>query len=303
MRLTIILILIWGSLQGQNQEVKSWCNLNCEYTANDLANADLVHLRMEDKDIRERMNSIEYTRFPLRIAIVQSDTNDIEKSEIEIRTAINELNKSFKETKFVFYLEQIDIIKSELVLEDISNNEGNIYDKFSKRYDKSDMITIYLFGHKGAFCNVNEKGISCAKTGGFSYILSDRTNNVVLSTTDFSDVKILAHEFGHFFGLYHTFESHLFGKDNGNSSNCYSTGDRLCDTPPDPGTAYEIYVNYSTCEMNGLQDKLGNNYKPLIDNYMSYYKPCYLKEYTFTAEQNLVMQIAAELPIRHRLSR
>ncbi len=303
MRITLCLVFFWGTLLGQNQEIKSWCNLNCEYTSEDRANSDLIHLRMEDEEVRKRLKSSGFTKFPLRIAIVQSDTNYIEQSELQIRTAITELNKSFEEAKMVFYLAQIDVIKADLVLEEISNNGHNIYDTFSDRYDKSDMITIYLFGHEGSFCDISERGISCAKTGGFSYILSDRTNNVVMSKTDFSDVKILAHEFGHFFGLYHTFEQHLFGKDTFDPNACYNSGDRLCDTPVDPGTAFEIYINYSTCEMVGLKDELGNEYKPLINNYMSYYKPCYLKEYQFTAEQNLVMQIAAELPMRRRLSR
>ena len=113
----------------------------------------------------------------------------------------------------------------------------------------------------------------------------------------------MAHEFGHFFGLYHTFEDRLFGKDTFNPETCNTTGDLVCDTPPDPGTVFEIYVNYSSCEMNGLTDLNGNEYQPILQNYMSYYKPCYLKENIFTGQQVKIMKLASRLDIRKRLSR
>jgi len=37
--------------------------------------------------------------------------------------------------------------------------------------------------------------------------------------------------------------------------------------------------------MYGATDKNGKDYKPMINNYMGYYAPCYMKEYAFTAGQ------------------
>ena len=162
------------------------------------------------------------------------------------------------------------------------------------------MITVYVLNHSQEFCTTVDNSISCSRTGGFSYILSRRANNIVVSQFDLSDQKIVAHEFGHFFGLFHTFEEHVFGKDNFVSTDCDKRGDRICDTPPDPGTAYEIYVNYSTCEMRGFTHENGNDYKPLLDNYMSYYKPCYLKKFSFTPGQLDVMKVAATQPFRKK---
>ena len=39
--------------------------------------------------------------------------------------------------------------------------------------------------------------------------------------------KVLAHEMGHYLGLYHTFEGGCYNAD------CLTSGDRVCDTPPD----------------------------------------------------------------------
>jgi len=185
----------------------------------------------------------------------------------------------------------------------LARNENLIYDHFSTAFDKEDVITVYLMNHAKEFCTVTPTSISCSKTGGFSYILSERTNNLVLSNFDYLDSKIVAHEFGHFFGLYHTFERNLFGSDMFLNQDCYLVGDRLCDTPPDPGSVFEVHVNYTKCEMIGFKDDNNKDYKPLINNYMSYYKPCYLEPYAFTAEQVLVMQLASQTELRKKFTR
>jgi hypothetical protein len=146
---------------------------------------------------------------------------------------------------------------------------------------------------------VTPTSISCGRSGGFSYILSEATNNIVLSAFDVEDDKIIVHEMGHFFGLYHTFEEVMFGKDNF-VEDCNIAGDCLCDTPPDPGSGYEVFVNHSLCEMKGFSHDNGNIYKPLINNYMAYYKPCYMKEYSFTPNQSEILRLAAESGLRRR---
>jgi len=290
------------TLLGQITENKSWCNLNCEYTAEDQNNAELTHLRREDST-RQMVQPAAVLRFPLRFAIVQKDTAVIRTSELALRQTIENLNVAFRPAGFVFYLGKIDLIISDLSIEELSANSFNIYDTFSAENDVEDMITIYVLEHSQEFCTTVGNSISCARTGGFSYILSRRTNNIVISQFDLSDAKIVAHEFGHFFGLFHTFEEHVFGKDTFAETDCDKKGDRICDTPPDPGTLYEIYVNYSTCEMVGFTDENGNEYHPLLTNYMSYYKPCYLKAYSFTPEQILMVQLAGQLDMRRRFAR
>jgi len=259
---------------------------------------------MQNDSIRNIVvNKNKKIKFPIRFGLVQAESNSISQSELVIRNVINNLNQSFAPVNFLFYLEQIDIIKTDLSLEDLSSNVDNIYDRFSEQNDHDDMITIYVLNHRDEFCNIQSESISCSRTVGFSYILSERTNNIVVSQFDLKDPKIIAHELGHFFGLFHTFEEFNFGKDQFDSDKCQDVGDRMCDTPPDPGIVFEIYVNYSTCEMIGLKDTIGNEYKPLLENYMSYYKPCYLRKYSFTEDQIMFMQIASMTPIRKRLSR
>jgi hypothetical protein len=98
----------------------------------------------------------------------------------------------------------------------------------------------------------------------------------------------LVHEFGHFFGLLHT-----FGLGNSseyaNGSNCTTTGDFLCDTPADPTNDYPTYPLSvdQYCELaSGQKDMLQNWYMIPSDNLMSHYKSCRCK---FTTQQYHVM--------------
>jgi len=275
----------------------------CDLAGDERANTELVYLKMKNDSIMHLTNADSIKKIPIRVAIIQEDSVEVEIEELVVRKAIENLNESFVETGFLFYLSRTDVIISPLKLEDLSTNSYELYNDFSDRYDDPDMISVYIFDHGEEFCNLSTTTISCGRTGGFSYILSARTNNVVMTRFDISNIKVFAHEMGHFWGLYHTFEEMQFGKDDFKAENCDLLGDRICDTPPDPGTIFEVYANYATCEMIHLKSDDGYEYKPLMENYMSYYKPCYLKKFSFTPNQRTVMKVAATLPIRMKFVR
>lgn len=82
---------------------------------------------------------------------------------------------------------------------------------------------------------------------------------------------ILAHEIGHFLGLYHTFES-SFGSELVDGSNCAIAGDLICDTPADPGMSF-TEVDSLTCTWNNQGNEFdinGDAYTPSTVNFMSY---------------------------------
>ena len=76
--------------------------------------------------------------------------------------------------------------------------------------------------------------------------------------------RTLSHEVGHCFGLYHTFQS-------GCGSNCSSSGDGCCDTPPAATDTYGCNTNQNSCsnDANG-PDPYGTNVVDQIENFMSY---------------------------------
>ncbi|HRI61211.1 MAG TPA: M43 family zinc metalloprotease, partial [Saprospiraceae bacterium] len=79
-----------------------------------------------------------------------------------------------------------------------------------------------------------------------------------------SNVSVLAHEMGHYFGLYHTFEGGCLNND------CLFNGDRVCDTPPDQSTAAvpcDQAVN--TCSTD-TQSGFATDQPDMIRNHLDY---------------------------------
>ncbi len=252
-------------------------------------------IRTLDFEIRKVYN---FLTFPLRVGIVVDSTNTGFSAEAVYNT-IDILNSAFAEVFISFDLVRIDTIHAALKMEDLGDNFYDPYRIFSQKNDLVDTISVFVFSQRNKLCEVNGNAVFCSKKSGFSYVLSEETNNIVLNIADLEDDKIIVHEFGHFFGLYHTFEENAFGKEPIDGTDCANTGDRICDTPADPGNAFEVYVNYSKCEMMGNFDAAsGLEYKPLINNYMSYYHPCYLKSYSFTPEQLNIIFTASRSPVR-----
>jgi len=286
---------------SQVLEHKDRCKSQCNAAGDEKHNTEMIHLKMKDQHIKDSLSNRKLFIFPIRIGIVENSKNKepIKVSELSIQRTFDILNNAFKPANIQFYVANIDVIDSPLKIEDLSNDFYEVYNDFAAHHDLKDTISLYLFDYDHEFCKRRENSISCGRTGGFSYILSNKTNSLVLSKFDLEDQKIVAHEFGHFFGLYHTFESHQFGKELISGENCSTTGDMICDTPADPGTLYEVYVNYSTCEMISNTDPVEElDYHPIITNFMSYYKPCFMKAFDFTSIQMDVMRTAADSELR-----
>ncbi|HKK80329.1 MAG TPA: M43 family zinc metalloprotease, partial [Phaeodactylibacter sp.] len=72
--------------------------------------------------------------------------------------------------------------------------------------------------------------------------------------------SVIAHELGHYLGLYHTFEGGCTNND------CLTDGDRICDTPPDNSTARppcEIVQNTCSSDEDDLSDN--NPFRPVAN--------------------------------------
>jgi hypothetical protein len=103
---------------------------------------------------------------------------------------------------------------------------------------------------------------------------------VILKGACISAITI-AHEFGHYFSLLHTFQGS--GAELVNGANCTTAGDGICDTPADP-YSYNIPMSSfidPNCVFIGTQkDANGNYYDPDVSNLMSYYGQCICLKFT-----------------------
>lgn len=238
--------------------------------------------------------------FPIvfKIHNQQSDARFVDERDID--KAIEILNQAYQPSAIQFELQGIERVLNAKNLQQITENSYEAYPEFSRKYDVNNAITVHLLDDNGEYCEEVNNIISCRRVHGFTYILNYQYPNIVLSKPDLLNEKVLPHEMGHFFGLFHTHRS-VEGKEKVIRENCETAGDHLCSTPADPGPLYGVYVDYTRCEMIGHTDENGYEYKPMINNYMSYYYPCYRRAFAFTEEQYIVMRTAALSGIRNYL--
>ncbi len=105
----------------------------------------------------------------------------------------------------------------------------------------------------------------------------------------FEQNTVLAHEMGHFLGLYHTFEG---GCPNGD---CLQEGDRVCDTPPDQAT-------FSSCIMNSCHtdtdapfpNPLSTDVDDMTENFMDYSPWSCVYRFT-TGQSDRMLQLSESL--------
>ncbi len=304
----LFLIICFNVLQANGQQVleqKINCKTNCGAAGDEKKNTKKLYMSRSNnlsntKGITTKIRGGKI-KFPLRFLFVSNQPETISAYNTKSKKAIEILNTGYKDTDMEFTLFKTEIKTTNIPIESLTEKDYAPYNLFSKENDLPNTISVYVFDYDPMLCTTSTNAISCGRTSGFSYILSDLTNNIVLSKFDIEDDKIIVHEMGHFMGLYHTFEEAQFGKDTG-KEDCNVAGDCLCDTPPDPGALYEVYVNYSLCQMTGFLSENGKEFKPLIDNFMSYYKPCYLKPYKFTKDQIEILNMSAISEFRTKFS-
>ena len=218
----------------------------------------------------------------------------------DITKAIETLNEAFRPSAIQFELLKTETISNAKSLQQIIENTYEAYPDFTKQHDEEKAITIHLLDDNGMYCAEEDNIVNCRRVHGFTYILNYEFTNIVVSKPDLLNEKVMPHEMGHFFGLFHTHRS-MEGQEKIMRSDCETTGDHLCSTPADPGPLYGVYIDYTRCEMIGYTDDNGYEYKPMINNYMSYYYPCYRRAFAFTEEQYIVMRTAALSGIRNDL--
>jgi len=110
-------------------------------------------------------------------------------------------------------------------------------------------------------------------------------NVIVITFSAITEGNTLIHEFGHFFGLYHTHEGYDDPQraEQVSERDCLNRGDLICDTPADPNLNRRVDASDPAnckCDLTDLSDPNGLAYNPLIENFMSYAPPICRKSFT-----------------------
>ena len=175
-----------------------------------------------------------------------------------VNTAVNSLNGYFTSIGLTFKICTIDTVKNYQFDDlDVNDNEKDLLIQNSA----PNTINLYLVS------SVTDSKDSYAT--GQTFMPGDVGMNSIFLRKNLITGTELAHQMGHFLGLYHTYETQ-FGSELVGVVNCSTAGDRCCDTPAEP-----LISTYNNCIYTGTEkDKNGKLYSPSPKNMMTFGDNC-----------------------------
>ncbi|MBC7778270.1 MAG: PKD domain-containing protein, partial [Phycisphaerae bacterium] len=156
------------------------------------------------------------------------------------------------------------ITRNQSPLTEMLMGTQDILVKNLNRWQPKDYVNIWLV--RSICSNAN----SCGVVGYsfFPYTHGTNIDGIVMEAgyvTDINKITGLAHELGHYLGLYHTFEGGC------TNNNCLTQGDRICDTPPDKSIAsVPCDQTVSTCSTDTQSGPFTTDQPDMTWNFMDY---------------------------------
>lgn len=228
------------------------------------------------KSIKSKSNGLEqkflndYNRFarnfsnltsvPIKPHIIRNTNGSGGLSEGDLNDAIAIMNSYFANAGLEFFIcGGINYVDNSNFYSLESNEESSL----TSANNVDDVINIYFTDTV-----YSSSGSSLC---GYAYYPGG-PETIVMANGCATNGSTLAHEMGHFFGLFHTHgNSNTPGSTNElvNGSNCDSSGDYVCDTPADPVLSSSLVS--SSCNYTGnATDANNDTYVPDPNNIMSY---------------------------------
>ncbi len=208
--------------------------------------------------------------YPVKIFVVifaDNDGSNVAVTETEILRQIGNMQSFYAPRNICFVLTGITQVNST----DLNSHDTDTETIELSPYVRSNHVTIFV--HETLFST------SDGSWNGFAYGIPNTFLSIVKSAVNStSNLSTLAHEMGHCFGLYHTFQARTSSgtviRENvarsGGCKNCEDEGDLLCDTNADRNIN-DFEVSASTCNYLGTaQDACGSSLGMTPTNIMTY---------------------------------
>lgn len=128
--------------------------------------------------------------------------------------------------------------------------------------------TINSDGAAGTIAGYAYYPYGAANNDGYGILMDDDYMGTI-GTAAGEDGRVLTHEMGHALGLPHIFDEGG-GPDGCHTGDCYTEGDRSCDTPPQTEANWSCNQTYNSCIEIPVNDPFGIDVYDQIENYMSY---------------------------------
>ena len=214
------------------------------------------------EDLNQKVNSEAscITYQGIRANIVRTSAGTGGLSVADLNAAMTLMNIRYEAACMAFYIcGPINYIDDDTYYDFDKTEETAL----TTAYNVSNLINVYFVN------SVTSSGNTICGYASFP----GGANRIIMDNSCTNNGSTLTHEFGHFFGLYHTHEP-FFGFELVNGSNCTTAGDRICDTPADPQLG-SSNVSASCMYTGTSTDANGDTYVPNPNNIMSYsLKPC-----------------------------
>lgn len=265
--LPFILLMLSFSFLGFSQD-----DATCGTTIDATNTARLIEYNEQwiNRASNEELKAYSGTTYfvPVQLHLIRDDSGLGGISEADALAALDRMNEYYIDASIHFYqCGGINLINSTTYF-DYDKSQMYVLDA---EHSQANVVNIYV-----ANTTSSSGSLICGHAefpGGLDFMM--------IATSCMKNGSTLAHEMGHYLGLYHTHTS-TFGNEAVDGSDCATQGDLICDTPADPNLSGD--VNNDGCIYEGTSlDENGQTYTPSVTNLMSYTsKEC---RYEVTEEQ------------------
>lgn len=278
--LALALFLAVWSLPANSQLPAKWCGTTQVQAIKD----QMLQNRRDMQGFVFPRNAVTYV--PVRFILVAKSDGSGRPSEKLALKALCNLNEAYLDQDIQFYLKEFTYYNSTTVYSNPMSFGASTAIKNQMKYNAINVFVVNQASDAAAYYQPP------AGPGGNDWI--------VCTSSYLDDVRVLAHEVGHFFSLPHPFHGWessggwdpnihgnpvgLLAPDNHtpnefvNGSNCQIAGDGICDTPAD----YMFPSGNCTYSGNAM-DPNGELLQPDKENIMNYHFGC--SSYHFSEDQ------------------
>jgi GEVED domain/Pregnancy-associated plasma protein-A len=265
-KLLLIFCLTILSFLTKAQVKTEWCNTP-QPTSKQRAEA--LQFLESPQFLSNQIATAEVKKIAIKAHVIRQSNGLGGVTQANLLSVIDTLNKQYIGANIQFFLlnNQANYINDDAYVAFNPDTEQTLCAK----YDVNNAINIY-------FVREFTNGI-----GGYAYFPDTKknTNRLFVYYANVEDMikRVVPHELGHYFGLYHTFQDSWDSRlgefvTRGEGSNCSYTGDMICDTPADPYGKI-LFFGGVKCDFDyDFTDVNGDKYRAQTGNMMSYYRGC-----------------------------